>query len=423
MPTPRLDSRIVDNIIKDLTETNDSHQKIADRHGVGSGIISKIKIENSIIRPVVNRNSKAIKDIDPTDQRILDLEQQVIALRDEKSNLKKAYTASQRKNSLFLDLAEEIKDSVKPIDPLPPAPPIRYSGHKVKESLVLHLSDEHCCDVILPYQVGGLENYNFPVALRRAEILVDTIIKFVKHTLKMYEFDTLYILANGDHVSGEIHNATDHTEYRNVIRNCLATGQMQALMLRDLASHFNNVKIVYTSGNHGRRSIKKDYNSPRDNWDYLVAEIAAAYCRDLINTEFIIPDSFSINLDIEGHGFCVSHGDDIRSFNSIPWYGLERKTRRLAALNCAVDKRIDYYAFGHFHQPSTQSALNGETIINGCWTATSPYVYNSLASFTEPSQIIHGVHRGRGISWRLHIKLRTPDEANGPKRYSVILAK
>jgi len=198
---------------------------------------------------------------------------------------------------------------------------------------------------------------------------------------------------------------------------------MHALMFRELSQVFPKINVLYLPGNHGRRSIKKDYYGAWDNWDYLIAEIAKQHCVNIKNIDFLIPDSFSANVMIEGYGFCITHGDDIRSYNSIPWYGIERKTRRWAALNATVGNRVHCYCFAHFHNPATQMALNGETIINGSWVACDPYAYDSLTTFTEPAQWIFGVHRERGISWRLNVKLKTEREHLGPNRYSILLAK
>jgi transcriptional regulator with XRE-family HTH domain len=421
MATKVYGKETVDKVKKLLEETDLTQLDIASQVGVSNGFVSKVKKIYGITRSSTPKDSVEFPKVDPTDARILELEKKVIVLRDEKSQLSKAYNAAQRQNSLYQALSEEIKDTVKPIAPLPAAPKIQGSDKRINESVVLHLSDEHFGDVVQPHQVGGLENYNMRVALRRAEVLVDSTIKFTQHTLKGYDFDTLYVLANGDHVSGEIHNAKEHSEYRNIFKTCITCGQMHAMMLRDLSPHFNDIKIIYLSGNHGRRSTKKDYNSPLDNWDYLVAETAKAYAQRLDNVEFIIPDSFAFNLDINGHGFHVAHGDDVRSWNSIPWYGIERKTRRLLSLNCQDGNRVSYFCFGHFHTPAEQAALSGETLLNGTFVATSPYVYNSLSSFIEPTQLLHGVHKDHGVSWRLHVKLRSPGEIIGPQRYSVIL--
>jgi hypothetical protein len=80
---------------------------------------------------------------------------------------------------------------------------------------------------------------------------------------------------------------------------------------------------------------------------------------------------------------------------------------------------IRYYCCGHFHRPGSTTEVNGEMLINGAWPATDAYAYNSLAGFTEPSQLIHGVNKEYGITWRLPVKLRCDYESTGPRRYKL----
>jgi hypothetical protein len=103
------------------------------------------------------------------------------------------------------------------------------------------------------------------------------------------------------------------------MKNCHAIGKLHALMYRDFAPHFEQINVVYVPGNHGRRTNKKDYHGAQDNWDYLVGLMAKLYCQDIDNVSFLIPDCFSVNLDINGVGFNIAHGDDIRSSMGIPW--------------------------------------------------------------------------------------------------------
>ena len=146
-----------------------------------------------------------------------------------------------------------------------------------------------------------------------------------------FRFPVLNVLAYGDFTSGEIHGACQRSYFKNQFKNSLAIGQFHALMYRDFAPYFDAVNIIYVPGNHGRRSQKKDHHGAHNNWDYLVAKTAELYCADLENVHFTIPDSFSINLDINDIGFCIFHGDDVRSNLGIPWYGLERRQRADAA--------------------------------------------------------------------------------------------
>ncbi|NJL71417.1 MAG: hypothetical protein HC888_07260 [Candidatus Competibacteraceae bacterium] len=309
---------------------------------------------------------------------------------------------------------------ITPLDALPEAYPVREAG-QVEEHLILHLSDEHADETVEAHKVGGLEEYNFSVALCRAEQYVDTVIKWTQTTLKNFRFPVLHILSYGDHTSGEIHGAVSHSEYHNMFKNALSIGHMQALMIRDLAPYFPQVKVYCVSGNHGRRSKKKDYEGAHDNWDFLISQTAKMLTSDIRNVEFLIPDAYSINVDINGHGFCIEHGDGVPSWNSLPWYGLERKTRRLMALHNTVGKQVRYFVFGHFHSASTISDLNGETFINGAWVATSPYSYEAFSGYREPKQWIMGCHKDHGVTWRLPVLLKNPKrEARGPSRYATL---
>lgn len=401
---------LIDAIAEDLVNGKLSQHKIAKKHDVSQ----------SYVRQVKSGTALAVEDSpDPTDARILKLEAQNTALADQVRQCKQAYKAAQRENSVFEALVDEMNKVVTPFSPLPRAKVVKPTKKRIQEVLVANLSDEHADSIILPHQVGGLERFDFRIACRRAEEYVDTLLKFTKQTLTNYDFTELVIFANGDHVSGEIHKATDHSAHRNSFKNAFAVGQLHALMLRDLSQHFDNIKILYLPGNHGRRGPRKDYHGAHDNWDYLVAQTTRMLCANDKSIQFLIPDSYSACVDIAGYGFYVTHGDDVKSWNSIPWYGIERKTRRLTALSKVQKRDVDYYIFAHFHSPATQDTVGGEVIINGSWTATSPYAYESLSVCNEPSQWIFGVHKDRGISWRLKMLLRSDKEHLGPNRYHV----
>jgi UDP-2,3-diacylglucosamine pyrophosphatase LpxH len=330
----------------------------------------------------------------------------------------------QTQNVTLKALGEQVRQHAQPIPPYDEMWKKRSKAN-VKESAVLHLSDGHHDSVILPHRCGGLEAHDFNIAMARGENLVDTVLDFTQTHMTYHQFETLWVLAYGDHTQGEIQGAVKHTHFGNCMRNCLAIGQFHAQMFRDLARWFPQVKVLYLSGNHGRRKevAKKDYHASWDSWDYLIAETAAAYSADLWNVEFLIPDSFSAVIEIEGHPFCCFHGDDIKGWAGIPWYGIERKTMRLTALNSAHDRRVRYYCMGHFHAAASQMKLKGETFINGAWPACDPYSFNALDGCNEPMQWLHGVHETQGATWRLPCRLRRPEESQGPQRYKVSLAE
>jgi len=363
---------------------------------------------------------KTIPDYDPTDKKVLELEAEVVHLTEERNRERQKVKAGAKIAGLFKAIASEMDVRIKPYAALPPAFDPREKN-EISEHCVMHMSDGHHDQVVRPDEVGGLENYSFPVSCARAERYVDTVIEWTKDTLSpKFTFPVLWVLAYGDFTSGEIHKACERSYYRNQFKNCLAIGQLHALMFRDLAAQFQQVNVLYLAGNHGRRTPKKDFLGAHDNWDYLVAEVARLHSRSLSNVSFMIPDSWSANVNINGVGFNISHGDDVRSNGGIPWYGMVRRQKGLIALGAAAGaQRCRYFCVGHHHVASTLSDIDGELLVNGAWVGTDAYAYNSFSGYREPAQWIHGVNAKHGITWRMNVKLRHEAEINGPKRYLI----
>lgn len=379
------------------------------------------KLNCSITRIKNKMKNSEISEID-TEKRRLDA--RLVATENERNTLKAELKYYQSQAALFDSVISEIDKIIVPFEPLPMSLPIDSKKRTHIEDVVMHQSDEHMDEVVKPETVQNLENFNFDVACVRAENYVNKVLEITQKTLTNYRFPNLWILRYGDHSSGEIHDAVSRSNFQNQFRNMFAIAQVHALMVRDLAPYFENVFVVCLPGNHGRRTKRKDYNAPWNSWDYAINQTAALLNQQIPNVKYLIPNAYSTVLNIQGFNFAVEHGDDIKSWNSVPYYGIERKTRRLLALNAVVDRRIDYFVLGHFHQPSALGQLgNTETIINGTWQATNPYIFGSLSGYIEPSQWLHGVHAEHGLTWRFKIKLRSPDELKGPTRYKIELAQ
>ncbi len=397
-----------------LEERNLTQKEIAEKVGRSRSLISDIATNRAYPLPTkINHN--------PTDARILSLEAENVLLKDERNAERKKAVANAKYKGIFQALADRLETSIVQIVPLPKVRSklSKTPKNAITEHCVMHLSDGHHDQVVRPHECGGLENYDFSVSSCRAERYVDTVIKWTQQTMKPHFcFTDLWILAYGDHTSGEIHGHVNRSYFKNQFDNTIAIGKLHALMFRDLAPYFERVHVVYVPGNHGRRSIKKDYHGAHDNWDYLVGRIAELYCKDMDNVDFLIPDAFSATLDINGIGFHIFHGDDITGYLGIPYYGLQRKQQNLRAVgSMQKGPTVRYFCCGHFHKPATIGDLNGELIVNGPWVGSDSYVFNRFAGYTEPSQWLHGVHKDRGISWRLNVQLRNPNERKRPQRY------
>lgn len=365
---------------------------------------------------------KPIEDYDPTSKKILELEADLIHLKAERDRARTQARASAKLTGLFNSMEGVLTDKISPMSALPKARKKSSGKGLITEHAVLHLSDGHHDQVVNPEECGGLETYDFPISCCRAERLVESTIQWTQDIMSSrFRFPILNVLAYGDFTSGEIHGAAGRSYFRKMMNNTYAIGQLHALMYRDLAPYFDQVNVVYVPGNHGRRSPKKNYHGAQDNWDYLVALMAKLHCQNIKNVNFLIPDAWSINLDINGVGFNIAHGDDIRSSMGIPWYGLQRRQKRLQSLAPLLSgPRVRYHCVGHFHQKGMVGEQDTEIIMNGPWPATDAYAYNSLAAYSEPFQWLHGVNPKYGITWRMDIRLKDAiREAKGPQRYKI----
>lgn len=428
----KLTERKVSNVKQLIVEGKLTQEQIAKKYRVSRSVISDIdsgRIWNEVAWPVGYKpktqgpQRKRIPEYDPTNERIIDLEAEVEALREERQHARLQYKASKKDMSIYRAVVEEMEKRVQPIVFNKNIKPHgRRQKGLIEETLVMHLSDGHHDQTVRPEECGGLESYDFPTSVRRGERYVDRVLKYTQTVLGgAYRFPTLWILAYGDHTSGEIHGAVNRSYFRNQFKNSFAIGQMHGCMVAELAHYFDQVNVVYVPGNHGRRSMKKDYHGAHDNWDYIVGRVAQEHCREFDHVSFEIPDSFSANIDIDGVGFQIFHGDDVIGALGIPWYGLERRTRRVASLHQAAGlPRVRYQVCGHFHKPGMIGDLDGELIINGPWPATDAYAYNKFNGYTEPSQWFHGVNLEHGVTWRMNAHIRNPSQyKEKPSRYMI----
>lgn len=317
------------------------------------------------------------------------------------------------------------------ISPLRPVAPPKFKKRRdaKQETAVLILSDGHHDQVVRAEEVGGLEEYNFKVSCRRAEVLCDSIIKFAKQTLVGYDFHRLVILSLGDNTSGEIHDAERRSAFGIQFKNCLAIGGLHASLYRDLAAHFPRVEILGLSGNHGRRTNTKEYaGGPHNNWDYMVNKVAQAYLSDVPNISFNIPNSWNYVVDLEGFGFHCSHGDDVSASGGNPWNGLQSRHKTQSGIHRGAGKNksfrggneIDYYAIGHYHTRGIVSGNGVGYLCNGAWLGTDQYAYHKLGVAGPPEQLLFGVNKDRGITWQLPLQLEGRD-GNKTCRYDRVL--
>jgi transcriptional regulator with XRE-family HTH domain/predicted phosphodiesterase len=418
-----MDIKDVKKVKELLLENKLTQQEIGDLFGVSRGLISNIA------------RNKQYADIEPRlqavkiaggQQKHLNLETQNVALvgqienlRQERNLLKRQLRAASKRIALVDGIVEQLSPIIKPIKPAKPVQVATTGPKTIEESMVLLFSDNHCDQIVRPSEVDGLEDYNFPVSARRHEVLAEEIIKWKERALTNFNFKRLHIFGLGDYTSGEIHGHEKKSYFGCRFTNDIAIAEMFAQFVREMAAHFPEVQIDTVIGNHGRLNDKYefDHEAVQNNHDTLIMKMVEMLCRDMKNVKFNFPLGLSTIVEVEGFNFFLHHGHGKKGGAEV-WNQARRKAAKVMPLHRG---KLDYFCSGHFHSQGEAPASGGVRMIaNGSFLDCDPYSYQSLDEASSATQLLFGVHKNNGTSWRLPIQVRTADEGEGPQRYQIM---
>jgi hypothetical protein len=307
-----------------------------------------------------------------------------------------------------------VRDVAPRFEPIPPMPAPEFDEDTSSETLLMLLSDWHAFEEVKSDRVMGFNEFNGPILCERVRRLLLTQLS-IKDRLERgggWSIRRAEVACNGDFVSGTIHELERHSDASNVVHAVFATGELLAAYLRDMAPHFDEINVRCTSGNHGRlpdarRMQQKD---PTRNWDTVIYLFAMSALRDVPNVRFHIPDSYFVRYEIERWSFLQFHGHDIKSWNAIPYYGIDRFGRNMNALHNSRSERIDYFLVSHFHSLGGVPSSGGETFVNGSVIGGTEFSVGALGKCDRPAQWMFLVHQDHGITgrWPLLAEGRTP---------------
>lgn len=353
---------------------------------------------------------------DPTDQPI-----DVLRMQEEIRELRQKLRTSMSGQVMFDVLAQVIRERTEPVK-APPAPKPIGKSHPVEEDVVAIVSDQHADQIVLPERVLGFESYGWETYCRRLEIWTDRLIKWTNVHLPNHGFPRLWLFCLGDNTEGDNHGATKHTTWQNTMKGAIAVGDSLAFAVHDLARVFPQIRMVFLPGNHPRWAKRLDWRGAHENFDYLTAVQCATRLQNLVDDGRVTvdaPNSYTAVAQVRGFNFLLSHGHEVRSWNGIPYYGLERRSRRVQSLFSQADHKLHYHCIGHFHNAASLSTPAGEMFMNGAWMWTSEYAFDALGVASRPMQWLLGVHEELGVSWRVPLHVSDPEKeaSDEPLRY------
>ena len=405
---------LTDAAIADLLPGRSSRSVTQKRQSMGLPAgVAHLRGERAATAPPIEPPERP----DPTNAEIARLEAERTRLADELRHTTTKLKTAQRDSVLFEALAEVIRQETQP---LPAGKPFTAKANPKATPVdaVMVWSDEHADQVIHAAGTWGLEQFDFNIFRCRLDRLVNTVTKYITNHLPAHKFERAWIFKLGDGVQGDIHGHGPRNHFGSTLKAAIALGDAEAQAIQALIPHFpGGVHVVCVSGNHPRRSTRKDYGGPTDNFDYLVAtQIATRLAKEIEAGRVTVhaPEAWTAYVEVRGRLWALNHGDDVKGFAGHPWYGFSRKNQRVQSLVARAGMRVRYFVYGHFHTSVEMQETDAESLHAGNWSFTDDYAQNALGVGSEPVQPLYVVDDDYGVILKVPIYVR---DAAAEERY------
>lgn len=323
-----------------------------------------------------------------------------------KEKLLKDLMAKQSRTQQLLETVEEALHAIPPKKFTPWAPP-KAKSDTPQDAIVL-LSDVHAGQVVFPEEIGGMNAYNHEIFLRRFEDFERGTYEIIRHQQSAFPVETMSVLSLGDLIEGDgIFKSQRLFVDRDLMKQVFETAQRVAEFLVRSLQVVKTVNVHAVPGNHGRIHSKGE-DKTYVNWDYVVMKTVELYCKEYADRiHFNIPESFFIITEIGGHNWLLYHGDDVKSWAGIPWYGIQRAIGEWIQIFNTMGKTFQYAAQGHFHREAKIDVAAGEVFINGNWVGTNEHSLH-MRAVGLPKQLLLFSHPQYGVTSRHPIFLEQP---------------
>lgn len=282
--------------------------------------------------------------------------------------------------------------------------PIKQEGRR-GEGREVHLqliSDAHCGLVTPTYNIVGFR--------ARLEYLKKTIINICLLHRKMRPIRKLVIAFLGDMPQGEQYGVQGYVEEFEV-------GVVQQIydnLVPEFTNFFVNLLQLYpeievygVEGNHGNVQRRSQTMSKRSNWDIVfyraLKEALSNYARISFHTQEVGGEWYQV-IEVNGWRFLLAHGDQVISYQGVPFYGLERKGLRWKQ-SIGVEQPFDFMLTGHVHNPNFLWNAGVPCYINGCFVTDSKFPLNRMALKDVPQQWSLFVNEKYGVTATYRIDL------------------
>lgn len=172
------------------------------------------------------------------------------------------------------------------------------------------------------------------------------------------------VWANGDEISGNIHQSIAITNKENVIEQIKGVSELIAEFLAELSKHFRQVTYVSVAGNHSRIDPNKDKALISERLDDLVEWYLAARLQNFDNV--VVGGGEKVDctmylIDVRGKTYCGVHGD------------FDGSATKIQALQTMAQKPLYAVLSGHLHHNKIDDVQGVKTIMAGSFLGMDDY--------------------------------------------------
>lgn len=338
---------------------------------------------------------------------------EIVRLVDQIAALQKQLDKANDRNEILVGV---VTDTIGALPPLEPFPRVESPKVEIPHIAMLDISDVHVGSKVDPVITGGLNAYDYSIFLKRGAELQRGIVRLVDMQRRVYPVNELYVNFLGDMVEGEdIFPGQAFQIDRALAQQIFLGADWFSNLLIDLAARFDAVHVRAIPGNHGR-GYRKGQSHPLTNWDTVVYRMMQQRLGNHKNVEFQIEDKAWALYHIPGHEqyrHILIHGDEARSWMTIPWYGFERAGQRLESMLGAL---LDYVHAGHHHNEARWANNRMEFLVNGSWVGGSDLSIKKLLRVSRPVQNLFFCHPRRGVVSHYPIQLDVLPELSADER-------
>lgn len=344
----------------------------------------------------------------------------VDSLKTERDHYKRLYESAIHSVSGMDKIIHKIEEVSKPIPEVEVIFKASKSQARTVQTAVAPLCDLHIGEYVDYDQMAGLNQYNIDIFNRRLKGWASLVVSLTEFRRQYAPINELVVPLLGDMVSGEIQEEITKTNEANLMGQMIRGAHMIAQSLVFLSQYFEKIYVPCVVGNHGRMTRKPASKDRYVDWDYLLYQWIAVFTSKNPQITFSIPKSFMHVFRVADKNVLMLHGDSIKMWQSIPYYGI---TRAIAQLRQVLQFRrgleedllkvsqqkggveetlttlasyFDSVLLGHFHKHDEIDIGSGEAIIAGCMKGGDEFALSKLHTMSKPKQILTYWHPKHG---------------------------